>query len=99
MLIKFEQLCKKLEINSSNPSGCDLKKLINWCESNVSTDVYFSGELQERFDFYKAYIIDFLEYMQPNINANSSDLVQDMTALQYIAYKGLNVYMLSLIHI
>ncbi|MCL9685685.1 ankyrin repeat domain-containing protein [Legionella maioricensis] len=100
MLTKFEELCKNLYIDSSTPSDESLSKLIHWCETTVSTDRHFEGELQECFASYKELASDFLENIQPNVLANKLTTpvpaFKDLTPLQFIAYNGLDIYLKKL---
>ena len=69
---KFDDLCKKMGINSSPTSAEDLDKLINWCETTVSTDLHFEGSLEERFSSYQDLASGFLE-MSSEIFSESFD--------------------------
>ncbi|MBI2785058.1 MAG: ankyrin repeat domain-containing protein [Legionella longbeachae] len=100
MTNKFYELCNKLRINSLQPTPQDVNKLIYWCESNISTDLHFGGELIDRFKSCQNIISKFLDTIQPNINTNnltdSVSNLEGMTPLQVIVNLGLNVYLKKL---
>jgi len=100
MITKFDDLCNEQQINPLDPTDDDLNKLINWCESTISTDLHLQGNLQDRFDYYKALATGFLTNFQPNIKADKLTepvaLFDNMTALQVIVYAGLDIYLKAL---
>lgn len=100
MLTKFDALCKTLNIDSSAPSMESLSKLIHWCETTISTDQQFEGDLGERFASYKALATDFLGHIQPNIQAEKLTTpvpaFKDLTPLQFLVDKGLDIYLKTL---
>lgn len=100
MVTKFDELCRTIGIDSSTTSAEDLAKLINWCETTVSTDLHFEGTLEERFDAYQDLASGFLEHIQPNIQADrlTSPVPEfnNMTPLQFLVDVGLDIYLKTL---
>jgi ankyrin repeat protein len=100
MIATFNDLCKEQEINSSNPTEDDLKKLVDWCESTISTDISFHGNIQERYEDYESLVTDFLQTFPPNINPDELtvpvDFLDGMTPLQIVVENGLNKYLETL---
>lgn len=101
MIATFGDLCKEQQINSLNPSEVDLKKLVDWCEKMISTDLSFQGNIQERFKAYESLVSGFLEIFRPQIEADKLTepvvFFEDMTPLQVIVDTGLNKY-LQMLH-
>ena len=100
MITKFDTLCEALRIDGLLPIDEDLAKLIHWCETTVSTDHHFDGNVKERFDAYQDLASGFLERVQPNVSIDhmTSPVVvfDNMTPLQMVVYFGLNVYLQTL---
>lgn len=100
MLTQFDALCKTLNIDSSTPTTESLSKLIHWCETTISTDQHFEGDLGERFASYKALAADFLGHIQPNIQAEKLTTpvpaFKDLTPLQFLVDKGFDSYLKTL---
>ncbi|MDI1351459.1 MAG: hypothetical protein PSV35_01615 [bacterium] len=52
MINNFDALSRTLDLKSP-ATDSDLNKLIDWCETTVSTDLHIDGDLKDRFDFYR----------------------------------------------
>lgn len=96
----FYTICKKLKLKLSDPSIEDLNKLIQWCETFISTDYWFEGDLKQRFDAYKDFATRFFKEVEPHVLMNKlTDPVpafKGLSSLEFIVSKGLNGYLKSL---
>ena len=88
----FNELCKKLAIDSSNASQQSLEKLIKYCQTYISQDRVFKGSLEQQFIAYRDLVTLYIETVLPNLNEN--DLCQNvselnnMSSLEYLVRAG-----------
>lgn len=95
----FNELQKDLGLTSQYLSADQLDNLKKWCQSNVSTDLEYTGEPEdvylEYFKLAESYLDDFLAW-KPEDNTMVLSKFEDMNAIQRAAYKGYDVFLTSL---
>ena len=89
----YEQLTQTLNLTPHDQDGAQLHLLKQWCLEHVSEDA-FERTYTDYLDLARCYLDIFL----PNIPANLADAIpvfNNMTVLQYAAYRGYDRFIQS----
>lgn len=90
----LQEMFKQLKLPSHNPSAENLEALKSWCETNVSRDIQFSGDLQYQYDNYAQLATQYLtfkEVVATQITQEMPSLGQ-MNSIQFAATHGYDRY-------
>lgn len=87
----------ELQIKPFSPAEKDLPFLKNWCEKTLGTESELGLEDAD-IAAYRDFVGTFFEQIQPNITKDElnnpvNTLPYQMTALQFLAYKGCHLYL------
>ncbi|MFA6302000.1 MAG: ankyrin repeat domain-containing protein [Legionella sp.] len=95
----FDELQKNLGLTTEYLNADQLDDLKNWCRSNVSAVLEFTGKPEDvylkYFEVAKAYLDNFIVW-KPEDNTKVLAEFEDMNAIQRAAYKGYDVFLDSL---
>jgi len=100
MITKWQKLLDHLEINPQNPSDENVVALQQWCAKEVSTDVQFSGSLQDKFAQSKAYLTHYFSTICVGDMQNLTDReshMRGMNRVQYAALQGYDRYLANIL--
>lgn len=76
-----------------------LNTLINWCEDNISKDIYYSGDVSEQYNQYYALVQSYIEHFLPHVSNNLTSPVSvfnGLNTLEYAVQCGYHIFLENL---
>lgn len=90
-MMTFNELRGQLKLPLSYEKEANLQLLKAWCQENVSQDITYTGDANEKYTHYLRYVENYLDNFMVNLPINLSEkssFFGDLNAIHYAADQG-----------